>query len=181
MENITFITGNPGKAEQVAFYLHHPVNHHKLDLTEVQSLDLEEVVRAKAAEAYSILGSPVLVEDVSLTFPALGRLPGPLIKWFLQELENEGLCRLLDGKDRAVVAEVLFGYHDGTTCHLFSGIINGTVADHPRGTMGFGWSPIFVADDHDKTLAEMPLDEQKDINMRSIALKKLQEFLEKKS
>ncbi len=49
---ITFITGNLGKVEQLKRYLHYPVTHQKLDLTEIQSLDLLEVVRHKAKEAY---------------------------------------------------------------------------------------------------------------------------------
>lgn len=180
MHNLTFITGNKAKAEQLAYHLHTPVNHHKLDLDEIQSLDLEEVVREKAERAFAILKTPVLVEDTSLTFPALGRLPGPLIKWFLKELDNEGLARLLDGKDRTAIAEVMFGLHDGTACHLFSGSMQGRIAETPRGEHGFGWDPVFIPEGHDKTWGEMTLEEQKETSMRRIALTKLQTFLERK-
>ena len=177
MKEITFITGNKAKAEQLAFHLHMPVAHHKLDLHEIQSLSLEEVVRDKAERAYSILKSPVLVEDASLTFQALGALPGPLIKWFLVELKNEGLAELLNGKDRSAVAEVMFGYYDGIDCQIFSGSTNGSIADVPRGELGFGWDSIFIPEGQSKTWAEMTLEEQKDTSMRRIALAKLEVFL----
>jgi len=176
---ITFITGNISKAEQLAFHLNVPVKHHKLDLIEIQSLSLEEVVRDKAERAWNILKTPVLVEDTSLTFTALGKLPGPLIKWFLTELDNDGLCRLLDGKDHGAQAEVMFGLYDGKECHLFTGSIKGTIALSPRGEKGFGWDPIFIPEASQKTWAEMTLEEQADTSMRRIALRKLQNFLSK--
>ena len=98
---IVLITGNAGKAEEVSRYLKIPIEHQSLDLNEIQSLDLEEIVKDKASRAFKEIGKPVLVEDVSFTFHSLGKLPGPLIKWFQKELENEGLCRLIDGKDRS--------------------------------------------------------------------------------
>ena len=128
---ITFITGNAGKAEEVSRYLGLEIDHHSLDLEEIQSLDLEEIVKDKALRAYSKIGKPVLVEDVSFVFHALGKLPGPLIKWFLKELENEGLCRLIDGKDRRCTAKVCYGFCDGETVHLFDGSMSGTISDSP--------------------------------------------------
>src|SRR3989344_5414775 len=99
MQKLTFITGNAGKAKYLADYFHLPVDHVKLDLHEIQSLDLKEVVEDKARRAFEIVKSPVLVEDVSLIFNGLKKLPGPLIKWFLETLENDGLCKLLNGID----------------------------------------------------------------------------------
>src|SRR3989344_5649543 len=118
-QKITFITSNNSKAAEVSRYLGFPVRHISLELHEIQSLDLEEIVREK-----------VLVEDVSLTFDAFGNLPGPLIKWFLKELGNEGLARLVDGKERGCVATVCYGYYDGTITHLAEGSMGGFVAEH---------------------------------------------------
>ena len=142
---LTFITGNAGKAKYLSDYFHMPVEHMKLDLKEIQSLDLEEVVIDKAERAYAILKSPVLVEDVSLTFKALKSLPGPLIKWFFETLGNEGLCKLLEGSaNREAFAEVKFAICDDGGAHIFTGSMEGTIAEHPRGEMGFGWDPIFI-------------------------------------
>lgn len=180
-KEIVFITGNAAKAEQVSWHLEYPVSHHKLDLIEIQSLDLDKVVRHKAAEAYKQLNQPVLVEDTSLTFSALGKLPGPLIKWFLEELGNDGLCRLLNAyPNRSAIAQVSFGYHDGKLVKLFRGKVVGHIALSPRGNEGFGWDPIFIPQGHQKTWGEMSKEEQQETSMRRIALKKLEAYLKEK-
>ena len=60
MESITFITGNPAKAEQLSRHLDLPVEHHRLDLPEIQSLDLQEIAEEKARAAFQLLGGVVL-------------------------------------------------------------------------------------------------------------------------
>lgn len=95
-----------------------------IDLTEVQDACPLVISRRKAEEAFRIINkidqksggipsdhatgsssssapgkewTPVLVEDTSLGFQALGGLPGPYIKWFLQRLGVTGLVKMLDG------------------------------------------------------------------------------------
>jgi non-canonical purine NTP pyrophosphatase (RdgB/HAM1 family) len=178
MQNITFITGNAAKAEQLARHLEHPVAHKKLDLPEIQSLDLHEIIEHKTREAFKQVGGVVLVEDTSLTFKAFGKLPGPLIKWFLTELNNEGLCKILNPyEDRTALAEVCFGLYDGSELKIFEGQTEGTIADMPRGERGFGWDPIFIPKGCGKTWGEMDTDEQKNTSMRRIALQKLEVYL----
>lgn len=178
MQTLTFITGNAGKARYLSDYFHLPVEHRKMDLPEIQSLDLKEVVEDKARRAFGMIRSPVLVEDVSLVFNALGKLPGPLIKWFFETLGNEGLCRLLDAfPDRSALAEVEFAICDDRKAHTFGGIMEGAIAETARGEMGFGWDPIFIPRGHAKTWAEMTDDEKHATSMRRIALEKMAEFL----
>jgi non-canonical purine NTP pyrophosphatase (RdgB/HAM1 family) len=178
MQTITFITGNPGKVNLLKQYLDFPVIHKSIDLVEVQSLDLATIVEHKVKEAYRQVGGPVLVEDTSLRFLALGRLPGPLIKWFLTELGTDGLCRLLDNyADRSAMAEVLFGLYDGRRFQTFSGAVEGTITLTPRGSRGFGWDAIFVPNGVDKTWAEMKDEEAHESSMRMIALRKLEAYL----
>jgi non-canonical purine NTP pyrophosphatase (RdgB/HAM1 family) len=175
---LTFITGNAAKAEQLGRHLDHPVAHKKLDLPEIQSLDLREIVEHKAKEAHKQIGGVVLVEDTALTFKALGRLPGPLIKWFLTELDNGGLCKILNGYDeRGALAECIFGLYDGETLKMFEGSAPGSIAISPRGERGFGWDPSFIPEGHSKTWGEMDAEEQKETSMRRIALKKLEAHL----
>jgi non-canonical purine NTP pyrophosphatase (RdgB/HAM1 family) len=176
---LTFITGNPAKAKYLAEYFRLPIAHQKLDVPEIQSLDLREVVEAKAKSAYAILGTPVLVEDVSVTFMALKRLPGPLIKWFLETLGNDGLCKLLDGyDDRSAVAEVMYGYCDGGDVHIFHGRVDGHISTNPRGETKFGWDPVFIPNGHTETTwAEMSGDEKHATSMRKPALAQLAHFL----
>lgn len=155
MKHVTFITGNKNKADYLAEYLGFPVEHIKLDLDEIQSLDLREVVKHKVRQAYKKMNEPVLVEDVSLRFTALGQLPGTFIKWFIDELGLEGLCRLVDGKDRTAVASCVFGYFDGETEKYFEGNLKGTVPEHPTGDGGFGWDQIFIPEGYNVTRAEL--------------------------
>ena len=52
---------------------------HKLDLPELQGLP-EEVSKEKCRVAAKLITGPVIVEDTSLCFNALGGLPGVYIK-----------------------------------------------------------------------------------------------------
>ena len=52
MQSITFITGNQKKADYLARYLGFPIEHQKIDLDEIQSLDLREIVEHKVKQAY---------------------------------------------------------------------------------------------------------------------------------
>lgn len=172
----TFVTGNPSKAEQLGWHLHleNPPAHAKVDAEEIQSLDLAKVVEHKVRSAYQLLGSPVLVEDISLCFTALGMLPGPLIKWFLQELGNDGLARLVDAyPDRNAVATVAFAYFDGQEVQQFYGETLGSIATEPRGEQGFGWDPVFIPQGSALTWAEMSKEEQMQSSVRRLALEKL--------
>ena len=163
MIDLTFITGNQDKVDYLARHLGVPVKHLKVELEELQSLDLRAIASHKARRAHEYLQSPVLVEDVALTFHALGRLPGPFIKWFESELSYEKLCRLLDAyNDRSATAACVFGYYDGTQLELFESELHGSIADHPRGNNGFSWDPIFIPDGYTITRAEMgPEDDEK--------------------
>ncbi len=180
MNKLTFITGNAGKAKYLSDYFHIPVDHKKLGLVEIQSLDLKEIVEDKARRAYEVMKSPVIVEDVSLIFNGIKKLPGPLIKWFLETLGNDGLIRLVNSLDsRDAFAEVEFAICDENGVHTFAGSMEGTISDSPKGDMGFGWDPIFIPKGYSKTWAEMSDYEKHATSMRKIALEKMSEYLKK--
>jgi Ham1 family protein len=150
MKTITFITGNPHKADYLSRMLGLPLKHRAVDLTEIQSTSLEEIVGHKVRQAYAFAKRPVLVEDVALGFTALGGLPGPFIKFFVEAPNGLGnLCRMLDGfDDRSAVAACVFGYCDGEQVKLFRAELGGVIAKHPAGDGGFGWDKIFCPDGH---------------------------------
>lgn len=178
MDVITFITGNAKKAERIREILPIELNHKKVDLIEIQSMDVREVVRYKVLEAYKHVQGPVLVEDVSLRFNALGKLPGPYVKSFLEQIDNEGLCKWLDGyTDRSAVAHVCFGLYDGNEIHFFENEKSGIIAPEPRGPKDFGWDPIFIPEGSQLTYAELGSVGSIPFSMRRPALKKLEEFL----
>jgi len=178
MSNVTFITGNQNKADYLAKYLGHPVDHVKLDLDEIQSLDLREIVEHKVRQAYARIKKPVLVEDVSLEFTALGRLPGPLIKWFLEELELDQICALLDGKDRSATGRCMFGYYDGTRLEFLEGVLPGRIADKPAGDNGFGWDKIFIANGYNVTRALLGEEDYQKVYLQIRPFAQLKKFLE---
>lgn len=165
MKNVVFVTGNQHKADYLAQMLGIEIAHQKLELDEIQSTSLDDIVEHKVKQAYQLVHRPVLVEDVSLSFSSLGGLPGPFIKFFLELPDGlEKLCRMLDGfDDRRAQAACVFGYYDGTHLELLRGELDGTIAEHPRGTNGFGFDPIFCPDGYGgKTRAELtPSDDAK--------------------
>jgi non-canonical purine NTP pyrophosphatase (RdgB/HAM1 family) len=164
---VTFITGNEHKARILAQYLGYPVEHQKVDLDEIQSLELHEIVEHKVKQAYGLVKSPVLVEDVGLKLDSLNRLPGPFIKWFLEELGTEGICRLADKLDsRKATAMITFAYYDGVEIKFFDGEIRGSIAPEPRGK-DFGWNPVFIPDGADETYAEMDDKGRLDLGLRT--------------
>lgn len=164
----------------MGWHLHRPIAHHKLDLPEIQSLDPHEVAAHKAREAYAQLKCPVLVEDFSVRFAALGALPGPLIKWFLEELKPEGMCKLLNYYEtRQAFVQDCFAYYDGGEVQIFDGTLEGSIALEPRGEFGYGTDSIFIPKGWNKTWGEMDKEEQIASSVRSIGLRKLEEFLDK--
>jgi non-canonical purine NTP pyrophosphatase (RdgB/HAM1 family) len=177
--DITFITGNQHKADFLAKWLGHPVKHHKLDLDELQTLDLHKVVEHKVRQAYHVLKKPVLVEDASLTFTAMGRLPGTFIKWFIEEIGYDGLLALANSlPSQEAVGKVCYGYYDGKEVRLFDGEMHGRIAKESRGTGGFGFDPIFIHDGYDITRGEMDEATHAKLSYRTDALKKLKPFLD---
>lgn len=189
MKDLVFITGNQAKADYLAKWLGHPVEHQKVDLDEIQSLDITEVIEHKAKAAYAIVKRPVLVEDVGLACSAFGgKLPGTLIKWFLTEVGNEGILKMLDGfEDRTAFTTIAYGIYDGAELHVFTARTDGRIASEPRtgdkdGWQGsLSWNSIFIPDGSDKTYAEMTDEELKPFSHRAKAIQKLQAFLDAQS
>ncbi len=162
MNKPIFITGNQDKADYLSRLLGIDFEHQKIELVEIQSTSLDEIVTHKVKQAYNLTKKPVLVEDVSLTFSILGDLPGPFIKFFVDAPEGlEKLCRMLDGfGDRSARTECVFGYYDGVSVKLFHGELGGLIAKNPRGKRGFGWDRIFCPEGFGgKTRAELSKEE----------------------
>jgi non-canonical purine NTP pyrophosphatase (RdgB/HAM1 family) len=158
LTDVVFITGNSHKAEYLAKLIGIPIGHHKVDLDEIQSTNLAEIIEHKVRQAYAAVQRPVVVEDVAMGFTALNGLPGPFIKFFTEQPDGlEKLCRMLDGfADRSARAECKIGFYDGKTVQIFTGQLAGTIAEHPRGSNGFGWGAIFCPEGYDgRTRAEL--------------------------
>jgi non-canonical purine NTP pyrophosphatase (RdgB/HAM1 family) len=132
------------------------------DLPEIQSLDLEEVLAAKAEAAYARVGRALVVEETGLELAALDGFPGPLVRWMLQAVGAEGIARtaaaLGDTRARAVC---LLAWTDGARRVVGRGETEGTLVLPPRGTRGFGWDPVFCPTGESRTYGELS-DAEKD-------------------
>lgn len=177
---LTFITGNQNKAEYLVRFLGADIDHKKLELDEIQSLDLHEIVEHKVRQAYGKVKVPVLVEDVALEFNALSGLPGPFIKFFVETTGLNKLCRMLDSfDDRTALARCTFGYYDGKVLKLFDGQISGEIADKPRGMNGYGWDQVFMPDGYNgKTRAELSQEQNDETYQIIKPIQEIKEFLQ---
>lgn len=177
MKNAVFITGNQKKADYLARFLGHPIEHVKVECDEIQSLDCTEVVRHKVREAYSKIGRPVLVEDSSIEFSAFGRLPGTFVKFFLEEMSMQDICDLLKGKDRSAIARCVYGYYDGKEERYFEGSMKGTIAETPAGDNGFGWDSIFIPEGYGVPRARLPPEDDKKTYLKIKPLEAVKSFI----
>ena len=177
MNALQFITGNPGKYREALQFLP-ALEQLDIDLTEPQSLDPREVIEFKLQEARKHHEGAFIVEDTSLYLDGLNGFPGPLIKWMLKSVKQEGiyaLCR--DIHNMRAHAKTVIGYADTDgDIHYFEGDTSGTIV-LPQGDGGFGWDQIFKPDGFEETFAEMGEEYKGEFSMRSIAFKQLRDFL----
>ena len=144
--SIVFVTGNAKKVEEVMAILGadsfpYALVPRKLDLPELQG-EPEDVASEKCRLAVRMLGGgvPVMVEDTSLCYNALGGLPGVYIKWFLDKTGHSGLNNLLAAyPDKSAYAQCIFAYSDGSDMKpiVFAGRTPGTIVP-ARGPTDFG-------------------------------------------
>lgn len=176
---LTVVTGNKNKAAEIGAITGMPVTNVGLEIPEIQSLDVVEVAKAKARDAYDRLKVPVVVDDTGMRIEGLGGLPGALVVWFLDTVGPQGILRMMQGvPDRRASVSTCVAFCDGKTVEAFEGVVSGCLTLEIRGANGFGYDPIFVPDGDDKTYAEMTSDEKNRKSMRSIALGKLRTFLQ---
>ena len=123
-------------------------------------------------------------EDTALEFAALGGMPGPYVKWFMESVGYQGLSQMVanftETKATAVCTLAICDGVGGDVV-LLQGRCEGRVVQ-PRGDRKFGWDPIFQSDEGGgKTFAEMTMEEKNKISHRSKAVDKLVEYLSHKS
>jgi non-canonical purine NTP pyrophosphatase (RdgB/HAM1 family) len=181
--SFTLVTGNPDKLLEAERILGFRPDAHPLDLPELQSLDLEEVLREKGEEAWRRLAKEtaikaVVVEETGLFLPALGGFPGPLVKWMLQAMGAEGIARCAGalGDTRATAHCALY-FRDADRRVVAHGKTSGHLLSAPRGNGGFGWDPVFVPDGYQVTYAELTGEVKDEIGHRGRAWRRFQELL----
>lgn len=178
---IDFITGNSTKFEEVQYaLLGIDLRQLSIHLPEVQEIDPHKIIEAKIQEAlqYKREGN-FIVEDTSFYMDAIPGLPGPLIKWFLETIEVQGLVDIAEKfGNKNAYAKTIIGYADADqNISFFEGEVKGSI-ERPRVEEGFGWDLIFIPQGYTQTFAEMKPKEKEGISMRGIAAKNFKTFLE---
>lgn len=183
-KKLIFVTSNKKKLQEVIAVLGKSfpfkIENQSIDLPEYQG-EPNDICIAKCKAATQIIQGPVIIEDSCLCFNALGGLPGPYIKWFLDKLGPEGLHRLLQGwEDKTAYAICTFAFSEGPDAKilLFQGRTEGTIVS-PRGAHGFGWDPCFLPNNYSQTYGEMPSELKNSISHRYRALQELRNYFEK--
>jgi len=175
---IYYVTGNHEKFKETKLIIPE-VEQLELDLPEIQELNSIKIIEAKIIEAKKQGLSGFFVDDASLVLEAMNGLPGPLIKWFMKTIGNEGLYQIAKSFNNfKATAKLVIGYFDkeGNT-HFFEGQVEGKILE-PRGDTRFAWDRIFSPNGYEKTFAEMTIEEKNKISHRRIALEKLKAYLE---
>lgn len=174
------VTGNRGKVAEARMAIGEDLEAVALDLPEIQSLDLSEILREKAEEAWRRIGRPLVIEDVSLELAAFNGFPGPLIKWMLQSLGAEGMARAAAalGDPRATARCGLF-YKDAERTLAVEGVSEGTLITPGRGEHGFGWDPVFLPVEGPLTYGELTGTDKLAISHRGRAWRALMAALER--
>lgn len=174
-----FATGNANKAREAGDILGISIERVEVEgLYEIQTQDLDELVRHKCQQAYESINSPVMVEDSGLLFRAWKGLPGPLVKWFEDTVGCEGMLKMLQSfDDRSATAVCCFAIHDGNRIQIVRGEVEGTIANQTRGANGFGWDVFFIPNGFEQTFAEMRPKEKNGISHRKKALEKLKRVI----
>ena len=130
--------------------------------------------------------SNVFSDDTGLEIEALNNEPGVKSARYSGEKNNTQknielvLSKLKGITNRKARFKTVISLIFNNENYCFEGIVNGTIIDTPKGDMGFGYDPIFVADNMNKTFAEISLEEKNKISHRAIAVNKLIQFLNRK-
>ncbi|SFO86505.1 XTP/dITP diphosphohydrolase [Ralstonia sp. NFACC01] len=125
-------------------------------IEELQTEDVDRLVRDKVAKAFEAIGRPLFVEHTGLYLNGLNGLPAGLTQIFWDRLQADRFADLVAGLgDAKVTAKTILGYCDGREIHIFEGAINGTVPRTPAGPTDFQWDCVFIPDGSTQTFAQM--------------------------
>jgi len=142
------------------------------------------------ARASALSGLPALSDDSGLEVRALGGRPGvytadwaerqwfegePGRDWYMAMGKVEGLLAEQGpsvDRSAAFVCTLAVAWPDGHS-EVFEGSVEGSLTWPPRGALGFGYDPVFVASGADQTFAEIDPAAKHAISHRADAFKKL--------
>ncbi len=189
---LTFATGNSGKLREASEILGEGFELASLAQVGITE-DIPETgntLRAnsiqKAEYLYERIGCDCFADDTGLEVDALGGAPGVYTARYagddkdfnknmdkvLQELQGlEGEARR--ARFKSVITLIIKG-----EMHIFEGSLEGVIAQEKSGNGGFGYDPIFIADEYPGlTLADITEEQKNEISHRGKALRAMAEWL----
>jgi XTP/dITP diphosphohydrolase len=194
MKRLVLASSNPGKIREIAALLG-PLQIEVVPQAELGIPEAEEPhdtfvenALAKARHASKACGLPALADDSGLCVEALGGEPGVQSAYYAgregsreqrDARNNEKLLRSVKADRRAFYAcVVLLTKSASDPLPLVAqGIWRGEIAPAPRGENGFGYDPLFLVRDRNKTAAELDPAEKNRISHRGQALARLVDLL----
>ncbi len=141
----------------------------------------------KAEHAAKHLNRWVLADDSGLVVPALRGDPGVRSRRYAgpnaSDLENRQkllqAMKNLKGQERTAYFECCLALAGPTGLKkCVEGICEGYITTEPRGRNGFGYDPLFIKNDYEKTFAELDDNVKNRISHRRKAFERLLTFLE---
>ena len=189
---LTFATGNSGKLREASEILGEGFELVSLaqvgiteDIPETGDTLRDNSIQ-KAQYLYERTGSDCFADDTGLEVDALGGAPGVYTARYAGEDKdfNKNMDKVLfelqglEGEARrARFKSVITLIINGET-HLFEGCLEGVIAHEKSGNGGFGYDPIFIADEYPGlTLADITEEQKNDISHRGKALRAMAEWL----
>ena len=193
MRTLLVATTNPGKLREIQ-WLMAGVAVHLASLADLPPIEepeetgttFEENARLKARYYSARSGLWTVAEDSGLVIDALGGEPGVRSARYLRPDATYperfvDLYRRLDSQRDAPrsarFVAALASAEDGTITYETTGVVEGTIADEPRGGGGFGYDPIFVYPPYARTLAEVTEPEKIAVAHRGIAFRRFAEWI----
>lgn len=144
----------------------------------------EENSLIKAKEAFRVSKTYSLADDSGLCVEALDGAPG-LYSARYAGTQDEKIEKLLDelkgfeNRRAKFVCCVTLLDDKGEMIFQTVGECHGSIVKERKGINGFGYDPIFKADNYDCTIAELSDEEKNKISHRGKALKNFLEFMHK--
>ena len=148
----------------------------------------EENAKLKALAVSRKFAGLVIADDSGLEVDALGGAPGFYSARYAgtNATNKERIDKLLEELARVDATKeqrgarfrcVLALARNGEVLGIFEGIVEGQIADRPRGSHGFGYDPIFVPNGFQQTFGQLGSTEKNQLSHRARALEKLRAFL----
>jgi non-canonical purine NTP pyrophosphatase (RdgB/HAM1 family) len=130
---LNYITSNKAKirvAEKFLSPLGVTLQGKHLDLTEIQSEDIEQIAVGKARQAFSIVNEPLFVNDAGWYITSLGGFPGPFMKYVNQWLTSRDLLAMMSGhSNKEVIFREVVCYVDKDHIKTFVGETKGLMLE----------------------------------------------------